>query len=834
MANKKAGKIKRPPSKVSGAVTPDGLSHLTAAISVGSFLKLTVRDCRTLLPVAKAPVKSIDVSYTVQSSEGSFRVETPDFDFPSDPPPYESPFTEADENSLTAKREKMAEVQVTLGEVEQLMKHATEQFSRADSQLKATAETVGKEWEEKRKAGETRLKRNTYKRRHEAFKREEKDYKIAETVLKETKSLLKTTSAEYSKLVQNIATLWNHREARKSWVQYLKLLLNLHKVWDASAIDGVEDENFRADVQEAYHKALGYWPGWRRESQLVTRLHENLARRYITDNKGVLIVPLPIGASGSIRIEMKHLKLLELTNTRRLLPPNRVDFDWNRIGADDPHHLQAQSGWKLVRGEDEAYFRNYLELNFDTHQSESASRNDYIDIETVALVWCQPVWTRLSEHDYLIEPGEMMGDGRGLHKGHPTLAISTTAAGSAKGYGIYGRDRTRFEQPHYRELTVEIEGQWYTWEPTWEVEQGYLPTLEEARRWIERTYSSLVDRREREVARVGRLLSQDLTLSPSFRFFRGGGFLNLDPTAYGLRLPELKLTALGVFFVVRTKKFSKPKNKEDAELEVANRWGESRKKSVTAVPVPGEPGRMRWRVRFLNARGKEGLEYEEIFDHWDDVKSLLKHRMHQGIDIAGKVGDPVFAPVGGTIDGLTKKPRGVSGFVVTVRPWIRDPFVGINLLHNDEYICSQGMSVKAGDQVAKMGRTGNPGPSSPTHVHFQAYELQGKKWIHIDYRKKILGVHSVVIPHNKLPKMLPCAGQYGVPPKGKEASTEPRDSNLCGVRVGDLQADRTWANCWAMEEKTCPYAYDKGKLNCELGTEGNCVLPPAGPVESAE
>jgi murein DD-endopeptidase MepM/ murein hydrolase activator NlpD len=86
--------------------------------------------------------------------------------------------------------------------------------------------------------------------------------------------------------------------------------------------------------------------------------------------------------------------------------------------------------------------------------------------------------------------------------------------------------------------------------------------------------------------------------------------------------------------------------------------------------------------------------------------------MHQGLDMAGPVGTPVYAPASGVV--LTADWSGNGyGLMITV-----DHGFGLvtRYAHLSEVLVEPGQTVKRGDNIAKVGNTGR---STGPHLHFE-------------------------------------------------------------------------------------------------------------------
>lgn len=88
-------------------------------------------------------------------------------------------------------------------------------------------------------------------------------------------------------------------------------------------------------------------------------------------------------------------------------------------------------------------------------------------------------------------------------------------------------------------------------------------------------------------------------------------------------------------------------------------------------------------------------------------------RMHEGIDLAGTYGSPIYA----TADGVVVKAGWHSGYGKMVE--IRHPY-GLTTLygHMSEIKASVGQKVSRGDRIGDMGNTGR---STGTHLHYEVH-----------------------------------------------------------------------------------------------------------------
>jgi murein DD-endopeptidase MepM/ murein hydrolase activator NlpD len=91
---------------------------------------------------------------------------------------------------------------------------------------------------------------------------------------------------------------------------------------------------------------------------------------------------------------------------------------------------------------------------------------------------------------------------------------------------------------------------------------------------------------------------------------------------------------------------------------------------------------------------------------------------HQGIDIEGKKGDPIYAADGGVVIAAGDKKNGYGNMVQ-----IQHDNGDITLYaHNSELVVAEGDLVYRGQQIAKMGSTGT---ASGVHCHFEL-RINGK------------------------------------------------------------------------------------------------------------
>ncbi|WP_340021604.1 M23 family metallopeptidase [Paenibacillus sp. FSL K6-1096] len=84
---------------------------------------------------------------------------------------------------------------------------------------------------------------------------------------------------------------------------------------------------------------------------------------------------------------------------------------------------------------------------------------------------------------------------------------------------------------------------------------------------------------------------------------------------------------------------------------------------------------------------------------------------HSGIDIAGKIGDPVYAALGGEV--IAAERLGARGKYIAVR---HDNGLETLYMHLDQMLVSPGDQIVKGQQIGMLGNTGR---STGPHLHFQ-------------------------------------------------------------------------------------------------------------------
>ena len=95
---------------------------------------------------------------------------------------------------------------------------------------------------------------------------------------------------------------------------------------------------------------------------------------------------------------------------------------------------------------------------------------------------------------------------------------------------------------------------------------------------------------------------------------------------------------------------------------------------------------------------------------------------HGAIDLAGKIGDKVMAPISGIARVLSEKESGGYGNMVEVT----DSVTGVKhmLAHLDKSMVKSGEVIKAGQQIGTLGNTGK---STGAHLHHEMRDKFGNK-----------------------------------------------------------------------------------------------------------
>jgi len=108
-------------------------------------------------------------------------------------------------------------------------------------------------------------------------------------------------------------------------------------------------------------------------------------------------------------------------------------------------------------------------------------------------------------------------------------------------------------------------------------------------------------------------------------------------------------------------------------------------------------------------------------------------RHHNGIDIANRIGTPIYA----VTDGVVEESGPASGFGLWVR--LRHPDGTQSIYgHINRSFVKKGQRVKAGQQIAEVG---NRGESTGPHLHFEVWDANGAKLNPITWLRR----HGIVL-----------------------------------------------------------------------------------------
>lgn len=122
------------------------------------------------------------------------------------------------------------------------------------------------------------------------------------------------------------------------------------------------------------------------------------------------------------------------------------------------------------------------------------------------------------------------------------------------------------------------------------------------------------------------------------------------------------------------------------------------------------------------AREAEARRPRYVLPTVGTITSLFETRwgtMHWGIDIANRIGTPIYA----VADGVVVESGPASGFGMWIRLQHADGTITI-YGHIDRSLVHEGQRVRAGDQIATMG---NRGQSTGPHLHFEVWNPSGVK-----------------------------------------------------------------------------------------------------------
>ena len=106
-------------------------------------------------------------------------------------------------------------------------------------------------------------------------------------------------------------------------------------------------------------------------------------------------------------------------------------------------------------------------------------------------------------------------------------------------------------------------------------------------------------------------------------------------------------------------------------------------------------------------------------DTWGAARS--GGRRHQGTDVMAARGSPAYAVADGVIDKASVVDRGLGGITLWLRSDAGDRYY---YAHHDRNLVTVGQRVRAGQQIAVVGNTGNA-RTTPSHIHFELHPHGG-------------------------------------------------------------------------------------------------------------
>lgn len=113
--------------------------------------------------------------------------------------------------------------------------------------------------------------------------------------------------------------------------------------------------------------------------------------------------------------------------------------------------------------------------------------------------------------------------------------------------------------------------------------------------------------------------------------------------------------------------------------------------------------------------------------------TALGYNFHNGLDIAGPAGSPVYAAANGVVYD-TDHSNTQYGNWVAIKHSLKGPSSQVNIItlygHMRSFVVSPGQTVEQGDIIGYEGNTGNTtaklyGPERGYHVHFGVYDVDG-------------------------------------------------------------------------------------------------------------
>lgn len=748
---------KKMPAQVYAARQPADAEHgVGATLALGAELRLQVIDCFTGRPVVGAAACRIDVEEVGDRGVGALGIEDAAFDLPYPPPPWKPRFGDEQEQKYEAATADLDSVNEELNQPRQDLADLIAELDQVGQDYIALEDPTDEEREEIR----------------ERFDRLQRDIKAKKGEITQLERKRGEVLGRREKLIRA-------RRERKEWVSYLQSALTALGRYTGQ-IDGTLTAEFADTLKASYKKLFGRTYRIKNKShrRVAERLYQKIAESYVTDENGVLRVPLPGGATGTVTIEFSHIKIIDPLQTDNFLPMSTglrsVCYDPEADEALDlPGSAEMESGWRLCEDGNEVPFQNFVELSFDTTDLAESCRKPW-ELRTQALVHCQPAWLPLEADEYWLEEGDQVENTRkGVANGRPTLLISSSKKRHGRRYGEWGPDGRRYPATNFRRPVKKLDDKFYVFHAVAGEAERIATTKQEAQLYLNSAYPDPIERLCRKVVRV--------------RKWRGAPV----PPAEGEEAPADQPNPRH-YYVVRYREAEEHPSQAAAEAAASRDLGKKRKSYIVKKDD-------QWWV-YREKEIDNDFHVAGPFRKIKQAKAEFDKKMHHGIDIAGNEGDRVFALSGGKT--RTAETQGGGGNIVAIYPWRKEEAKKFQYLHMKEFRCEKDQLVKAGDIVGLMGRTGNPTKDSPTHVHIQARDHSGNQ---LSMAGSLFPNLAPIFPHNKLPKLLPCAGDYG------EHNDDANCARQCRARHTDNRDNSVPRSCWAYREGQCPYAaqYEK-------------------------
>lgn len=183
-------------------------------------------------------------------------------------------------------------------------------------------------------------------------------------------------------------------------------------------------------------------------------------------------------------------------------------------------------------------------------------------------------------------------------------------------------------------------------------------------------------------------------------------------------------------------------------INTVNKMAYVQSKSLDDVKqLSGRLGEMASCVPIIYPVFKERVQVSSSFGYREDPVSHAYFKMHAGIDLSGKRGQPVFV----TGDGVVKEAgRVFSGYGNTV---LVDHGFGYmtRYAHLDAILVSCGQKVTRGEQIATLGNTGHTnGPHLHYEVIYRGRHMNPKNYMNNEMTDQ---EYSAMVKLKEVPKM---------------------------------------------------------------------------------